>query len=168
MREDWLIDPSNFLGDVILNEVCPPGIDVARYLNYHEDPGGLSLALGREAIFSIQQIMIPLTNVRRRDWIPYAVTEIRNAVEVSPSSSGSHLLMTFRPSSPKAMKAREITARLARRLPINLRSQFQATTAFSDTMDHEMWARYVIGVVDVIENPERVLAELDAQEIRRL
>ena len=23
------------VGDVVLDEVCPPGIDVARYLNYH-------------------------------------------------------------------------------------------------------------------------------------
>lgn len=31
-RESWLIDPSNWLGDVVLDEVCPPGVDVARYL----------------------------------------------------------------------------------------------------------------------------------------
>ena len=42
-----------------LNEVCPPGVDVARYLNYHEDLGSLSLALGSEAIASTQQIAIP-------------------------------------------------------------------------------------------------------------
>ena len=46
VREGWLIDPANFAGDVVLDEVCPPGVDVARYLNHHEDPGGLSLALG--------------------------------------------------------------------------------------------------------------------------
>ncbi|WP_328549580.1 MULTISPECIES: hypothetical protein [unclassified Streptomyces] len=46
VREGWRIDPSDFVGDVVLDEVCPPGVDVARYLNYHEDPGGLSLVLG--------------------------------------------------------------------------------------------------------------------------
>lgn len=45
VREGWLIDPSNFVGDVVLDEVCPPGVDVARYLNYHEDLGGLSQTL---------------------------------------------------------------------------------------------------------------------------
>ncbi len=39
--EGWLIDPRNFFGDVVLNEVCPLGVDIARYANYHEDPGGL-------------------------------------------------------------------------------------------------------------------------------
>jgi hypothetical protein len=33
VREDWLIDPSNSVGDVVLAEVCPAGVDVARYLN---------------------------------------------------------------------------------------------------------------------------------------
>src|SRR5690625_7993377 len=50
VREDWLIDPTNFVGDVELDDVRPPGIDVARYLNRHEDPGSLSLALGRDSI----------------------------------------------------------------------------------------------------------------------
>jgi hypothetical protein len=31
--EGCLVDPSNFVGDVALCEVCPPGIDVARAAN---------------------------------------------------------------------------------------------------------------------------------------
>ncbi len=67
VREGWLIDPSNFVGDVVLAEVCPPGIDVVRYLNYHEDPGGLSLALGRAAIQWIQRVALPLPMARQLD-----------------------------------------------------------------------------------------------------
>ncbi|MDT0615538.1 hypothetical protein [Streptomyces lancefieldiae] len=40
VREGWLVDPSDFVGDVVLDEVCPPGVGVARYLNYHETPAG--------------------------------------------------------------------------------------------------------------------------------
>ncbi|MEU7320955.1 hypothetical protein ABZ682_10385 [Streptomyces griseoviridis] len=47
-------------GDVVLDQICPPGVDIARYLNYHEDPGGLSLALGREAAAGVQQVPVPL------------------------------------------------------------------------------------------------------------
>lgn len=60
VQEGWVIERSNIVGDVALDEVCPPGVDVARYLNYYEDPGGLSLALGREAISSLQRVAIPL------------------------------------------------------------------------------------------------------------
>ncbi|MEE6282798.1 hypothetical protein [Georgenia sunbinii] len=73
LREGWLIDPSNFVGDVVLDEVCPPGIDVARYLNHHEDPGGLSLALGRDAIASVQQVAVPLLDAWDDSWVRDAV-----------------------------------------------------------------------------------------------
>ncbi|MGX1738255.1 hypothetical protein ACWIB8_03675 [Corynebacterium flavescens] len=33
VQEGWLIEPSNFVGDVVLKEICPPGTDIARYLN---------------------------------------------------------------------------------------------------------------------------------------
>jgi len=42
----------------------------------------------------------------------------------------------------------------------------QAATEFTDTMKPEMWARYVMGLVDMLLAPEPVLTELDAQIIR--
>lgn len=54
VRDGWVVDPGGLVGDVALDEVCPPGVDVARYLNYHEDPGGLPLALGRDAIAGVR------------------------------------------------------------------------------------------------------------------
>lgn len=60
VREDWVINPSNFVGDVVLDEGCTASVDVARYPNYHEDLGGLALALGRGSIESVQQIAVPL------------------------------------------------------------------------------------------------------------
>lgn len=62
VREGWLVDPSDWLGDVVLAEVSPSGVDVARYLNNHEDPGGFSLALGRDAIAGVQRVAVPLTD----------------------------------------------------------------------------------------------------------
>lgn len=76
VREGWLVDPSNFVGDVGLDEVCPPGVDVARYLNYHEDPGGLSLALGRDAIASVQRIAVPLPDTWDGGWVRDAVAAL--------------------------------------------------------------------------------------------
>lgn len=163
VREGWLIDPSDFVGDVILDEVCPPGIDVARYLNHHEDPGGLSLALGRAAIAGTQQVAIPPRNNRDRDRVAHAVTELANAVATPPGQS--RLIRKVRSPSPKAMKAREIADRLAHRLPVNLRFWFQAATAFNDAIDQEGWARYVVGLVDMIEQPERMLAEFASQDV---
>ncbi|WP_436735592.1 hypothetical protein [Streptomyces sp. BBFR102] len=38
LREGWVVDPSDFVGDVMLQGICPPRADAARYLSYHEDP----------------------------------------------------------------------------------------------------------------------------------
>lgn len=167
VREGWLIDPSNFVGDVVLDEVCPPGIDVARYLNYHEDPGALSLALGRTAIASTQRIAIPLLSSEDSDWTA-AVGELESAALTSPPQSGSRPFGRRHIPSQRVSKARELTASLAARLPVNLRWQFEAAADFSDDQAPDEWAQYVWGLVDVVLEPARVLAELDGQPIRRL
>ncbi len=82
VRESWLIDPSNFVGDVVYDEVCPPGVDVVRYLNYPEDPGGLSLALGRNAAADVQQIAVPLADASNYDWVREVVTDLDRASNV--------------------------------------------------------------------------------------
>lgn len=103
VREGWLIDHRNFVGDVVLEEVCPPGVDVARYLNYHEDPGGLSLALGRRAITSVQQVAVPLTDAWNADWARDAVTALEGVSDtVVPAPDGlapihAAVLATSRP-----------------------------------------------------------------------
>ena len=94
VREGWLIDPSDFVGDVVLDEVCPPGVDVARYLNYHEDPGGLSLALGRGAIASVQQVAVPLPDACDNDWVREAVAALDGASD-APSRRPTGLADSF-------------------------------------------------------------------------
>lgn len=49
----------------MLDEVCPAG--VARYLNHHEDPGGLSPALGRDTTASVQQVTVMLPGAWEQD-----------------------------------------------------------------------------------------------------
>lgn len=102
VREGWLIDPSDFVGDIVLDEVCPPGVDVARYLNYHEDPGGLSLALGREAIAGVQQIPVPLPDAWDADWVREAVAALETASDAPVPATGKSARF-MRPASPRAV-----------------------------------------------------------------
>ncbi|MDJ0324202.1 hypothetical protein QMG61_10540 [Cryobacterium sp. PH31-AA6] len=168
VRDGWLIDPSNFVGDVILDEACPPGVDVARYLNYHEDPGGLSLALGPTAIASTQSIAIPLLFNDHPGWIATAVGEFENAPTTSPPLIGSRPVGRRRAPSPKSSKASELVALLTQRLPVNLRSKFEAATAFDDNLKPEDWSRYVMGIMNTIVAPEQVAATLDGEIVRYL
>lgn len=166
-REGWIIDPSNWLGDVVLDEVCPPGVDVARYLNYHEDPGGLSLALGREAIDGVQRVAVPLLDSWDVDWVGEAAADLEGASDALGPEPGK--LGRFRPpSSPRAALARELGAALAGRLPINLRDQFESAVSFGEGDDPVLWARRTIRLFGLIEDPARVLAALDRVERRRV
>ncbi|WP_405968866.1 hypothetical protein OG613_46705 (plasmid) [Streptomyces sp. NBC_00015] len=167
VREGWLVDPGNFVGDVVLDEVCPPGVDVARYLNYHEDPGGLSLALGRDAIASVQRIAVPLPDIWDGGWVRDAVEALEGVSGTVVPATGK-LVRFMRPSSSRAVLGRELGASLAGRLPANLQGQFASAAAFAEGEDPEQWARRTSGLFDLIDDPTRVLAALDRQDPREV
>jgi hypothetical protein len=168
MREDWVVDPSDWLGDVMLHEVCPPGVDATRYLNYHEDPGGLSLALGRDAIASVQRVAVPVPNACDVDWVRDAVVALDDATEeVAPAADAHNRFRRFQPS-PQALASGELAEGLAARLPINLQRQFTSAALFVDGADPRRWARRTSGLMAAIENPAHVLALLDGQARRQL
>ncbi|MER6187704.1 hypothetical protein [Streptomyces sp. NPDC001652] len=163
VREGWLVDPSNFVGDVVLDEVCPPGVDAARYLNYHEDPGGLSLALGRDAIASVQRIAVPLPDTWDGGWVREAVAAIEGVSGTAVPATGKRARF-MRPSSSRAVRGRELAASLAGRLPVNLQGQFTSAAASAEGEDPEQWARRTSGLFNLIDDPTRVLAALDRQD----
>lgn len=167
VREGWLVDPSNFVGDVMLKEVCPPGVDVARYLNYHEDPGGLSLALGRDAITSVQRVAIPLADPWDQDWVRNAVAALDGASDTVAPASGRLGRFIWR-SSPRAVLARKLVAVLADDLPADLRNQFVSAAAFTEGDDTEQWARGTRALVDLVVDPARARVLLDRQERREV
>lgn len=163
VRSGWLIDPANFVGDVVLDEVCPPGIDVVRYLNYHEDPGGLSLVLGRSAIGSVQRIAVPLLGAEDADWVPDAARDLESESDVAVQATGPFGRFA-RPVTPRAIRARELGAILATMVPVNLRTQFRAAANVNPGESPLMWARRVDGLIDLIETPDATLRALDRVE----
>ncbi len=161
VRSGWVIDPSDFVGDVILEDVCPPGVDVVRYVNYHEDPGGLSLALGRSAIASTQRMAIPLHLPAHLPWAEATTREL----ECLPSATPTDRPRRFgRSISPRAERAHELVESYASRLPVTLRSQFAAATRFADDINPAPWTRYVEGLAELILTPSDALARVDPME----
>ncbi|MFF1486811.1 hypothetical protein ACIGZH_16475 [Streptomyces sp. NPDC058319] len=167
VREGWLVDPGNFDGDVVLDEVCPPGVDVGRYLNYHEDPGGLSLVLGRDAIAGVQRIAVPLSDTWDGGWVRDAVATLAGVSGAVVLAIGK-LARFKRPSSPRAVLGREFGASLAGRLPVNLQDQFASAAEFAEGEDPEQWARRASGLFGLMDDPTRVLAALDRQDPREV
>ena len=163
VREGWIIDPSNFVGDVALNEICPPGIDVSRYLNHHEDPGGISLALGRPAIDYIQQLEIPPLDAADANWVAYAVTALESATASALSPTGRREFKKRNTPTPGSKRAFKIPTPLTAGLPVNLRFPFRAAISFNDTMEPGAWARYAAGLLNVFLAPEQLLAKMNSQ-----
>lgn len=166
-RKDWIIDPSDFVGDVPLAQVCPPGVDVARYLNYHEDAGGLSLALGRDAIDCVQQVPVPLAGHWNDEWVGDAVAALLGASSTIPRATGR--TSRFKPpASPRAVLGQELVAGKAEQLPIHLQGKFASAAAFAEGEDPLSWARRASGLVKLVDEPRRVLAALDEAEYRQV
>lgn len=163
VRESWIPDPGGFVGDVPLTEVCPPGIDVTRYLNMHEDPGGLSLALGHSAISYVQRILIPLRDIADLDSATSVATDVDKAVFIEPASTDSALYRLRKPPSARQTKAREVVEALAEKLPANLRFQFESAGALDDGARSDEWARYVLSLMDTVLESEELLSALDVR-----
>lgn len=48
-------EPTNWVGDVQLVESCSLSIDIFRYVNTHEDPSSISIAVNLKAIHAVQR-----------------------------------------------------------------------------------------------------------------
>src|SRR5690242_7574323 len=110
-----------------------------RYLNHHEDLGGLSLALGRRAIASVQAIPIPAPNAFHPGWVRIAADALGDVKERQIASNDAlSRIGRFKPSL-RALAGRELAEDLAARLPINLQWKFTSAVTLVDGADPERW-----------------------------
>lgn len=103
-----------------------------RYINKHEYPGGISLALTRDAIKAVTGIPVPLRNVPRADPLSEAGIE----------------------SLDKFIMASGIPARLQERLE-------RAIRRWGHDNEDAVTRGFVKAVLELILNPELVLERLD-------
>lgn len=156
----------DFVGDVALRDVCPAGIDAARYVNSHEDPGGISLALGRDAVHSVQRLRLPLDNSSRASWRESALDRLTAASSqpvavVEPDNELTRLrrrfnggpTMTSRRMQGQTRILHEVTAHL----PATVRRQVRAAVSIDDTADPAEWCDSLASVMQLIDDPEVVV-----------
>ncbi|MGJ9486104.1 hypothetical protein [Actinotignum sp. GS-2025b] len=75
---DIPLDPAPTFGDLkFSSQEFPSNADILRYVNLHEDPGSVSLALRREAIRSVVRYEIPI----RTEVAPLLVEEVADRIE---------------------------------------------------------------------------------------
>lgn len=84
-------EPTNFVGDAHLADYCAPGVNVLRYVNVHEDPSSVSLAIDSSAIESVQRIPIPLPLDQRDARVAAAVSRLEHAATIPTLPRGQGL-----------------------------------------------------------------------------
>ena len=161
-----MMDPSRNWGDVWLDEIASPEIDVARYVNVYEDPGGLSAAIRPQAIAATQCLPIPPAAAVDDRWIVEAAARLHSvSTGLVPELSEYPYLHR---ETHRAKAARELATDLASGLPANMEGEFESAVRWKDGDDPVGWARRARSLTVLVEDPERVLGELAAQPVREL
>lgn len=181
LRPDLVVAPGykeefvNLVGDVALSVACPPGVGATRYLNTHEDPGGISLALGRGAIEAVQVIELPLNDVGAPSWLPSSLKRLISASsqEFEVEQEDDELTRLRRKyhgptmSSGRAQEQLRILDEVTEHLPAGIREQVRAAVGVNDT-DPRRWCDRLAAFVQLIDYPELVMKQVRAADWRAI
>jgi len=176
LRLDCLVEagvhkePTDFVGDAHLAEVCGPGVKVLRYVNVHEDPSSISLAIGPAAIHSVQRVSIPLPVDPADAWTLHATARLLDAASrpaQQPKEAFRQLSREM--TSVLASEARRLEMEVAATLPLALRERFHV--GFDEAYFPEAPAAFpakLIGMARLVTDPHAVLESLDSQPWRAI
>lgn len=155
-------EPTDFVGDAHLSEVCAPGVNTLRYVNVHEDPSSISLAVDLNAIHAVQRISVPMRVEENDSWTLDATARLLDAVSQPPPP-----LQHWMRRGPSALmsEARKLEEEIAASLPLVLRERFSAgfdEAAFESNPNE--FPRKLIGLARLVTDPRAVLDSLDTQQ----
>ncbi|MCU1358013.1 MAG: hypothetical protein JWM89_3431 [Acidimicrobiales bacterium] len=164
-----MIDPCRNWGDVWLDQIASPEIDVVRYVNVYEDPGGLSAAIRPSAIAATQCLPIPLAVAGDDPWVADIAARLQSvSTELTPLPDDLSEFPYLHRETHRSKAAREIAEVLAAGLPATMEYQFESAVRWEDGDDPAEWARYARSLCALVEDAERVLGEVAAQPVREL
>jgi hypothetical protein len=163
-------EPTNWLGDAHLSDVCGQGVHVLRYVNVHEDPSSVSIATELNAIHAVQRIAIPLLVDPDDRWILEAVARLRNAgSESAPSSKGKLQSLRRQPPSRLASEADVLATEVSAGLPQALRDRFGlALNVIDFESNPKAFPAKLLGLTRLVTEPQVVLRGLDAEPWREV
>lgn len=163
-------EPTNFVGDAHLADYCAPGVNVLRYVNVHEDPSSVSLAIDSSAIESVQRIPIPLPLDQRDARVAAAASRLEHAATIPTPPPRTRLeeLGRHRPSA-LALEARSLEKKIAELLPLPVRHRFEFVfDEGRDRADLSAFASRLFSLARLVTEPGAVLNALDTQTWRAL
>lgn len=156
-------------GDVWLDEIAPAGIEVVRYVNVYEDPGGLSLAVRPSAIAATRCLPIPLSGADDDPWVIDTAAGLQSvSTELTPLPEEFSELPFLYTETHRAKAAREAAESLAAGLPATMRHQFESAVRWEDADNPAEWASRAKRLFGLVGDAERVLRELATRPVHDL
>lgn len=161
-------EPTNWVGDAHLADVCSPGTTVLRYINVHEDQSGVSLAIEPSAVLAVQRIPIPLTADASDPWIVNANQRLSGAASESLSRRNNvEQRWMRRHTSPRASVAGELEAEIASMFPSFLADRLHVDFDEDEfAADANRYPMKLLGIARLVTDPHAALDALDAQPWR--
>ncbi len=154
---------ANIMGDVQLAELGAAGSDILRYVNTHEDPSSVSLAVRLEAILAVQVLPIPLPVSAGDAWVSAAATRLLDAASRPAPEPKTKLerMQRHRPSA-LSIEASKLEEEVADRLPFGLRDRFHRLFDEKNlTAEPAAFPSKLIGLAALVNDPLVVLELLE-------
>lgn len=167
IRPCWYDEFTNLVGDADVDEACPRPYSIARYLNVHEDPGSLSLAIRPEAIATTQSIQLSELKVNQHE-LDEIISRLEDAYHkplLPEEYVGKIKVDTNR--SPVLAEANAIVAEISKTLPLPFKDALHYPLT-DDPLQYESFARWVLAVQLTVTNSAKVLQALDSKKFTEL
>lgn len=160
-------EPTNWVGDTYLADVCTPGTNVLRYVNVHEDQSSVSLAIEPSAVRAVQKIPIPLAVDVSDPWIVSATQRLLAAASKPLLEVRANGRRLRRAASSLSSEASSLESEIAATLPSTVGDRLDVgfdEVAFAAAPDR--FPMKLVGMARLVLNAPATLAALDAQPWR--
>ena len=170
-------EPASIFGDVHFDKLGVDHSEIYRYVNSHEDPSSISLALTIDSIASVQRVSVPISPVDSVE-VEGIRSVLCEAQKIPPQKIKDSLLSRIRKqpglelgyTNPYRDELNAQVENLANQLPRRIRDPFVTAVArgASHRKDYALAASYIVGMRDLFLYPERVLQALDNEPVQKI
>jgi hypothetical protein len=163
-------EPTDWMGNAYLADVCPPVTNVFRYVNVHEDPSSVSLALEASAIGAVQRIVIPLPVDSTDPWVAQATARlVHAATKPSPPSKSTPRGWSLPAISALSAEARTLESEIASHLPLAIGDRFNlGFDEYGVEANATAYSMKLVGLARLVTHAQAVFDSLDGQPWREI
>lgn len=169
-------EPASIFGDVHFDKLGVDHSEIYRYVNSHEDPSSISLALTVDSIASVQRVSIPISPADSVE-VEGIRSVLSEAQKIPPQEIDSFISQAWKRrglepeyTNPYRDELKAQVENLANQLPGRIRDIFVSAVTYGALCrnDYALAASYIVGMRDLFLYPERVLQALNNEPVQKI